>query len=68
MLARCVLGKEKPSSLPFYFFTGAREVVILSERAARARAKDLLAVGLHERQVLRACRAQEANELLSAAN
>src|SRR5438128_12220582 len=32
-----------------------REVVILSERAARARAKDLLAVGPHERQVLRIC-------------
>src|SRR5438874_139432 len=30
-----------------------REVVILSERAVRARAKDLLVVGPHERQVLR---------------
>src|SRR5256885_17272793 len=30
-----------------------REVVILSARAARARAKDLLAVGPHEKQVLR---------------
>src|SRR6266513_5846376 len=30
-----------------------RGVVILSERAARARAKDLLAVGPHEREVLR---------------
>ncbi len=47
----CAARETTISSI--FFLTGAWEVVILSERAARARAKDLLLRGTHEKQVLR---------------
>jgi len=46
-------------SISLSFPNGPRGAVILSERAARARAKDLLWCGAHEKQVLRACGAQD---------